>query len=63
MYSNNLTGLDLSGLSNARTNMTSEAVSKTPAQSGSDGNRSTRAMAEPSISAKSVLMMATSEST
>lgn len=60
-YSNILTGLDLSGLLKARMRITSDAVKRTPAQSGSEGKSRMRAMAEPSISARSVLMMAISE--
>lgn len=60
MPSNNLTGLLFNGLSRARINMTSVAVNKTVDHRGSVGNRRTSAIADPSISAKSVHMMAIS---
>lgn len=59
--SNSFTGLLFSGFSMARSNMTSVAVSKTVDHNGSAGNRRTSAIADPSISAKSVQMMAISE--
>ena len=60
MPSNSFTGLLFNGFSMARSSITSVAVNKTVDHSGNLGNRRTSAIADPSISAKSVQMMAIS---
>lgn len=60
-YSNILTGRPRSGSPRARRNITSNAVMRTPAHSGKEGNSKQRAMAEPKSSARSVEIMAISE--
>jgi hypothetical protein len=62
IHSNIFIGLEHSGLPRASINKTSAPVIRTPAQSGRAGNRRQSAIAEPRSSARSVLMMATSES-
>lgn len=57
------TGRPPNGLPRARSNNTSEAVRRTPAHRGRRGNNRQSAMADPSNSARSVLMIAISERT
>lgn len=61
-HSKNFTGLPLSGSPNARINSTSHHVNNTPAHKGNLGIIMQRAIADPSSSARSVLMMAISAS-
>jgi len=58
--SKSFTRLLFNGFSMARNSMTSVAVNKTVDHNGSAGKRRTSAIADPSISAKSVQMMAIS---
>lgn len=60
--SNTRTGLPAMGSRSASSTKTSDAVRRTPPQSGSFGKSMQSAMADPSSSARSVLMMAISES-
>ena len=62
MSSKDRTGLPWRGSAKARIKRTSKEVRRTPAQRGSLGNKRLRAIADPSSSARSVLIMATSES-